>query len=61
MAAHSPVMPRSPQVVMSLAPPHRRVLEKIASTCSIDRLLIGLSLCTNTARASMATGTAVGL
>ncbi|MNF84507.1 hypothetical protein D3C84_668750 [compost metagenome] len=59
--ARSPVRPSSPQLLMLLVPPHRRLAEKIASTCCMVRPLIGLSLCTKIARASTATGTAVGL
>ena len=46
---------------MSLAAPLLRVFEKIASTCEIVRLLIGLSLWTNTASMSSAVLISVGL
>jgi len=59
--AHSPVMPTWPQVVKSAALPHLRVADMIASTWVIDSPLMGLSLLTYTASASMATGTGVGL
>src|SRR6185369_15996507 len=58
--ASLPVTPSCPQVVTS-APPRLWVLEKMASTLSRERLLIGLSLLTNTARESSATPILVGL
>src|ERR1039457_5984255 len=60
MLACLPVTPSCPHVVIS-ATPRLRVFEKMASTSSSDRLLIGLSLFPYTARESSATPILVGL
>src|SRR5262245_18152006 len=52
LLAHSPVNPSWPHVLMSSLPPVRRDFEKIASTWVRVSDLIGLSLLTNTAKAS---------
>ena len=59
--AHSPVSPSCPHVVTSSLPPARRDFEKSASTWLMLRHLIGLSLLTNTARASTDVRIGVGL
>src|SRR3990172_4678904 len=59
--AQSPVRPSWPQVLMSSLYPYRRDLEKMASTCSMVRHLIGLSLLTKTARASTELRSPTGL
>ena len=59
--AQVPVRPTSPQIVTSVAAPHLRFLEKRASTCSMFRPAIGLSLLTNTASESSEVRTGVGL
>ena len=61
LPAQVPSKPISLQRVASLSAPHLRVDENTQSTSLIVRPLIGLSLCTNTASASIATRTSVGL
>src|SRR6516165_4147758 len=61
LSAHSPVSPASLQVAIDLRSPRLRAFEKMASTSSSDRDLMGLSLFTKTPSASTAVLIWVGL
>src|SRR5689334_7485506 len=61
LSAHSPVRPASPHVAMLFRAPRRRAFEKMASASSSESDWRGLSLFTNTPRASTAVRIWVGL